>query len=278
MLQLSDLALALGWFFWGGFFLVQVVVLSRIKGAVGRFIGFLVVSAMFFGPMVPGWIKKRDFQDRQAQARAVFDERCKTAGEKIYKVVEQTDGVLLPKIRQRTGSASDPMTPEAAAWSENYDKGYIQDFLMFAEPNSRNRYGKSIVQTKTRFPGFDYVEVLNAASGTRSRYTWNPERFLREELSPSERAPRYAVDFEDLVDPSDRQHWVAGSKIKVVDTTDQSVMAELTYFMFDPGLGSRSGQRDPWAFAVGCPNYPFVARMHRHLADKALRSAQKVEK
>jgi len=278
MLQLSDLALALGWLFWGGFFLVQIVVLSRIKGAVGRAIGFIVVSAVFFGPMVPGWIKKREFQERQAKARAIFEERCKTAGEKIYKVVEQTDGILLPKIRQRTGGASDPMTPSAAAWNEYHGKAYIQDFLMFAEPNRRNRYGKSIVQTRTQFPGFDYVEVPDVASGTRSRYTWNPERFLKVEPSPAERPPRYAVDFEDLVDPVDRQHWVAGSKIRVIDTTDQSIMAELIYFMFEPGLGSKSGQREPWAFAVACPNFPYVATMHRHLADKVLRSAQKVEK
>lgn len=257
---------------------MQIVVLSRIKGAAGRFIGFLAVSAVFFGPMVPGWIKQQEFKGRQAKARSLFDERCKSAGERIFKTTAQTEGILLPKVRQRTGRASDPMTPEAAAWSENSGNGYIIDFLRFAEASSRNRYGKELVETRTRFPGFAYVEVPDPKSGTRVRYTWTPENFLQKAPSPSERPPRYAVDFEDIVDPSDRKHWIAGTRIKVVDTTDQSVMADLTYFKFEPGLGSRAGQRVPWAHAVSCRDFPFVARIGRHFADKVLRSDQKVEK
>ncbi len=100
-----------------------------------------------------------EFTQRQAKAKALFEERCKTAGEKIYKTVEDVDGVFLPRLRERTGRADDPMTPEAAAWSEHSGNGYIIGLLLFAEPANNNAYKKSFVESRTRFPGFKFVEV-----------------------------------------------------------------------------------------------------------------------
>ncbi|WP_374663699.1 hypothetical protein [Ramlibacter sp.] len=218
-----------------------------------------------------------EFQRRQAAARAVFDERCKTAGEKIYKTVEDVEGVYLPRVRERTGRADDPMTPEAAAWNEHSGNGYIIGLLLFAEPANNNPYRKSIVESRTRFPGFKFVEVSDKATGVRHRYTWTPEQRLQKIVSPAERPPRYAIEHEDIVNAEDRQSWVAGAKLKIVDTIDQSLLAELTYFKFESGLGSRSGHRDPWAFALACPNVPVIRPMHRYFADAVLRTNQKVQ-
>ena len=40
-------------------------------------------------------------QARLAKAEAMFQERCKTAGEKIYRTAEKVEGVLLMKIARR---------------------------------------------------------------------------------------------------------------------------------------------------------------------------------
>ena len=39
------------------------------------------------------------YKVRYAKAKALFDERCKTAGEKIYKTVGGVDGVFLTTVR-----------------------------------------------------------------------------------------------------------------------------------------------------------------------------------
>ena len=38
-------------------------------------------------------------QERLAKAEAMFQERCKTAGEKIYRTVENVEGIFLLKLR-----------------------------------------------------------------------------------------------------------------------------------------------------------------------------------
>jgi hypothetical protein len=43
-----------------------------------------------------------DYKERLATAQALFEERCKTAGEKIFKTVENVDGVLLMKVFKNT--------------------------------------------------------------------------------------------------------------------------------------------------------------------------------
>ena len=43
-----------------------------------------VVLAVFIGPMVPGVYRSIDYKLRYAKAKALFDERCKTAGERVY--------------------------------------------------------------------------------------------------------------------------------------------------------------------------------------------------
>jgi hypothetical protein len=63
------------------------------------------------------------------------------------------------------------------------------------------------------------------------------------------------VTWADISTREDRARWVAGGVIQVIDLSTQEVIAERKGFMWDYGMGSRSGGRSPWAFAkdVACP-------------------------
>lgn len=65
-------------------------------------------------------------------------------------------------------------------------------------------------------------------------------------------APRFGVNFEDVVDPNDRKYWVAASKVKVIDLQTHETLGELSRYVLEPGQGSLTGQRTPWLFASGC--------------------------
>lgn len=73
---------------------------------------------------------------------------------------------------------------------------------------------------------------------------------------------KYALDYEDLVDPADRALWIAGTKLKVLDKQTGEVIAELTKYVWDPGFGASTTGRWPWAHADGfgpsrnCPSVP----------------------
>jgi hypothetical protein len=55
----------------------------------------------------------------------------------------------------------------------------------------------------------------------------------------------------------ERQHWIAGSSLKVIDLLTNEVMAERIGYMVDRGQGNRSGGRAPWLLAANyaCPQF-----------------------
>lgn len=190
-----------------------------------------------------------DYKERYAKAKALFDDRCKTAGEKVNKTVENVEGILLLKVRQYSPN-EEQMAPGAAAAHEFFGDDYIRSFLWW-EREGNDKSSRALQQTPTAKPGYRYVEVVEPSSSKRYRYSLQPDgKLQRKEFSgPS---TRYAVTFEDLADPNDRQFWVAGSIVKVIDQNNNEVLAESTRYVLEPGQGSREGQRTPWLFAVGC--------------------------
>ena len=79
---------------------------------------------------------------------------------------------------------------------------------------------------------------------------------LKKELAPDP-APRYAVTYEDSLDPKERQYWIAGSTVKVIDTHTNTVMGEFTRYVYDYSLGFSDSGFYPWEQAdrkgLRCP-------------------------
>ena len=88
---------------------------------------------------------------------------------------------------------------------------------------------------------------------------------------------RYAVDFEDLVDPEDRDLWIAGTVIRMIDRQTGELLAEYAEYAFDPGMGSGAGGRSPWQYAgshgqTRCPRTEWMTHSHtRYIVDQVLK-------
>ena len=193
-------------------------------------------------------------KEKYQVAKAVFDEQCKKAGEKIYRTVDNVDGVMLLKVRGEEDDEvnrtpwdlfADPMWERAAIASvESSNGGYIETFLQNGE------------KTTGKYP---FIDVLNKDNSISRYLDYKGAGDINEERdgvikNPSDPA-RYAVTYENDVNPELRKHWVAGITIKIIDRQTDELLAEKTIFSFEPGLGSKATGRDPWinSHVENCP-------------------------
>ena len=170
----------------------------------------------------------------------MFNEQCKTAGEKIYRTVDNVEGIMLLKVPPKStvsvdAQNRDPMWDNAAL-QENEGIEFIGKFLGLYGGNGGSYY--------------KYVDVLQPNQSDIIRYTGHHSP-LKQSLNPRHPA-RYAVTFENNVDPKLRRHWVAGATIRVIDRKTNEIIAEKTIYAFEKGLGGTGGARMPWLFAILC--------------------------
>jgi hypothetical protein len=105
--------------------------------------------------------------------------------------------------------------------------------------------------------GLDFVEYSDEAG--RNAYILTLSKgAARPTKSQIDRVTsRFGVSWEDISTPEDRKYWVAGSRMRVIDLTDQSIVAERIGYLIEPSFGSGGGGRRPWLAARGprttCP-------------------------
>ena len=214
-------------FILAGFFLLLALIFP--KKAKGFFITACCIVVLFI-VVIPLWARlslkimeieerpiKEAAEKRYNEARAVFDEQCKKAGEKIYRTVDNVDGVMLLKVRKSKHlHQNDPMFEDAiTAAREEVELGYIGSFL----------YGWYALRNK----GYSFVDVLNE-DGSIKRYLdyKNYGSFMQDQdgvvINPDNPA-RYAVTYENNIEPELRKHWVAGTTIKIIDRQTDELLA-----------------------------------------------------
>lgn len=214
------------------------------------------VLALFIAPIAPEMYRTVEYRGKLARAQALFDERCKTAGEKIYKTVDNAEGILLLNIRQGeiTQNRSNPQWEGAALPSDATGLGYVESFLLWEKNDGRNHRGYLTSNSENAtVQGFQFVDVKQK-DGSLQRYRLKragSSELITEALTGQ--SARYAVGFTTSDYPEDRKHWVAGVTITVSDTKTGEILAKRTSYSLEPGLGSTAGGRSPWAFAVTCP-------------------------
>lgn len=221
------------------------------------------------------------FKARYDAAAARFEERCKEAGEKIVRTVDDVDGILILKMRisKDIGDGIKQLAPSAAFYHESTEDEYLTSFLWYEEQTAGQR-GR-LTTRRTDYPGYAYVDFVDSTDGQRYRYRLvrkslgdrpGESMFALQRAVASDPPPRYGVTFEDMVDASDRMHWIAGSIVKVVDLISNEELARHTRLAFDRGLGSRGGARTPWASPLYCPVIgPSYVSQTRHFVDRVLR-------
>ncbi|MBL8450517.1 MAG: hypothetical protein JNM32_11450 [Dechloromonas sp.] len=245
-----------------------------------------------------------DAKTRLQKAEALFQERCKTAGEFIHRTADNVEGLFLMKLRPNRINYQDQFAMDDPYGNDIGGDGYIINFL-----RGRNAKG-SLVDQGNSTNGYRYVEAVDPNDGKRYRYTGsmkivgrkdasapniqvelkrNPNydlnnyAFMLDRVHTTDQPLRYGVTYDDISTREDRDYWIAGSSLKVIDLKTQEVMAERIGYMMDRGQGNISGGRAPWLLAAfhACPAFPatpggqpFKMRQTRDFVEKVLHIKQ----
>lgn len=246
---------------------------------------YLVLSASMLGCTSPVHTQQTQAveirQKRLQVAEAMFQERCKNAGEKIYRTVENVEGIFLLKVRPRELNYSDQFAMTDPYGRDLGGDGFIESFI-------RGEY--QATHTGTSAPGspprtgYRYVEAVDAKDGKRYRYTGsvkivgkmdinapnvqinlkrNPHfdtniyAFVLDRIPAAGAPPRYGITYDDISTREEREYWIAGSALKVIDLQNNAVIAERIGYMMDREQGDTSGGRSPWLLAANhaCPTF-----------------------
>ena len=263
--------------FWGGVLFLLVIVWGVVykcsepgKAWRNNIIATVVVLggvlAWIFIPSADERRLNREAEIRRQnrlKSRAVFEELCKTAGEKIYRTADNVEGVTLLKVWDRESAHSEEKLWKYAGLPEQYGKdSYIEGFLkwrvkiitkgnekyddvLFSPEDQNHPY---ILQGR-----YSYVDVKQK-NGTFLRYTLgdNLNQNYRMISNFTKSPARYAVTFENPVVPEEREHWIAHTRATVIDLQDNTVMATKDWYSFESQQGY--GSYTMWITATICPN------------------------
>ncbi len=209
-------------------------------------------------------------RNRLKIAEAMFQERCKTAGEKIYRTVENVERIFLMKIRPERDNFSDQFALDDPYGRDFGGAAYIKSFLRgFFAANYRT---PEVPRPNTPpHLGYQYVEAIDPQDGKRYQYRGRIEepwkydksflkgysRFVIDKTLASDLSPQFGITYDDISTHEEREYWIAGSSLKVIDLKTNEIMAERIGYMIDPGQGNTSGGRSPWLLAAdhACPSF-----------------------
>lgn len=240
--------------------------MTKMKNIYIKIILNIIISSIFFGCTSKQNVK----QERSTAAATMFEKRCKVAGEFIHKTMADVDGVYLLKLRPEKINYSEQYTLDDPYGRDHAGEGYIRSFL-------RGAYKTEVTLPKIlplNFPphnAYEFVDVMDTSDGKRYRYTGRIEEpgltkkeylpgykiFIHAKSLTASPAPRYGVTYDDISTKEDRDYWIAGSSLKVIDLVKNEIIAERIGYFYDSSQGDASGGRSPWLWATSnaCPSF-----------------------
>jgi hypothetical protein len=248
-----------------------------------------IVLLAIAGIAISGYVQKKQeakaqteaSKERLQKAEALFAERCKTVGEKIHRTVEDVEGIYLLKLRPQGINRGAQFEMDDPYGRDLGGDGYIQSFTRgFFQANTK---GTPAPGSPPRI-GYLYVEAVDPVDGKRYRYTGgvkavgkkditapnvkleldrNPQydiniyAFVMDKVAAPGDPPRYGVTYDDISTREEREYWIAGSSLKVIDLQTNEVIAERVGYMVDRAQGNTGGGRAPWLLATNnaCPSF-----------------------
>ena len=191
-----------------------------------------------------------------------FKAYCQKAGVKINRVVEDVEGVYLMKVR--TGRNQN----NQYAMDDPYGDDAIGDRYIGTFLKGRDKNG-TFVDGAEDLPGYRFVEAIDPKDGKLYRFTAHIEwpgltdpsyakdyvRFVLEREPIAQRTARYGVTYDDISTKEDRDYWIAGSSLRVIDLDTNEVIAERIGYKMDYGQGPDGAARQGWTYARdnACP-------------------------
>ena len=223
-------------------------------------------------------------QKEYLESKAIFEERCKSAGEKIYQTVENVEGITLLNIPEDSPQSSynDPMWENAVFSWGGPEEEYVKEFLFWEirdddnspgflksvdpRPSARETqirlWGHPTNMSKHRkaYRGYRYTDVKQKNNRfLRYRFPDDKDRKDKDTLlvQPIEQPSRYALEYKPIVDPADRKHWIAGVTVNVYDLQANTLMATKTWYALNPSQG-HAYQTWEWSSVEACPDEKII--------------------
>ena len=236
-----------------------------------------------FGVLVIPWLHHVVFDNvipllrenrRWEQAREHMRQRCLTAGQFISRTVPDVEEIQLLNVREERQRSD----AQFALWdpygSEPAGEAYIGSFLddehgPRAAPDSRGiKPPRRYRAVFAKLPGeglkryrFAPREVALQESPEYQDPSYREAVERRAQLFSGQpviaSTARYGVRFKDISTREDRNDWIAGSSLQVVDLQTGEVIAERVGYLWDAGLGQSASGRSPWGMAAhwACPSF-----------------------
>lgn len=221
-------------------------------------------------------IKNQDFQLKLQAAQILFEERCKNAGEKNTKIIENVEGVMWMKWRTGDVNEGNQFKLDDPYGSDCSEDDCIKNLLRVSKGAHLNPE-----EAARHATGYKFIDSINPHNDQLYRYTgvmipastWTQEKletyyakqgrpidpssyiFAIEREKITESTARYGITWDDISTHEDRENWIAGGSLKIIDLSNNEVIAEKIGYMMDAGQGSGGGFRSPWfmAFRNACP-------------------------
>ena len=253
-----------------------IVAVKVPKSRRRKLIATSVVVCLFGYLPASGIVRTYVARNALAEATAHFEMRCKTAGEKVTRTVENVDGVVWMKWRDAAPNFDDQFKLDDPFGKDCGGEDCIAQLLRVTSGADLNPE-----EAQRHRTGYRFVESIDPRDGKTYRYSgaiklpasWTPEKIEEHRKATNAEVPsfsyrfqvdrvpisgysfHYGITWDDISTPEDRKRWIAGGSLKVVDMSNSDVIAERLGFMIDRGLGSTAGGRQPWSFAIdtACP-------------------------
>jgi hypothetical protein len=293
---------ALGLFYWAVIIGLAVVAYRWPKRRAVKFGASAAVLVLALTPTFNQYRAQSAAKARYQAAMAHFEMRCKSAGEKIVRTVENVEGVVWMKWRDKRD------------YRDDFDQFKLYDpfgrdctEVECVEQLLRVTSGaeKNPEEAARRRIGYQFVESVDPGDGKPYRYVgviklpdaWTPEKIAQHGKTTGKEVPsfsyrfhaqreplaalnvRYGITWDDISTREDREHWIAGGSLKVVDLKTNEVIAEQAGFLIDPGQGNTAGFRSPWGWArsysKACP--PLTSDHNTKFVFKVLQPSKQAE-
>ena len=218
-------------------------------------------------------------QKEYLESKAIFEERCQSAGEKIYQTVENVEGITLLTVPKESpqGARNDPMCEGAVFSLGEAEEEYVKEFLYWEirydnnsmidlktvdpRPSARETqirlwgHPTNMTEYQKAYRGYRYIDVKQKDKRfLRYRFPDDKDRKDIDTLlvQPIERPSRYALEYKPIVEPADRKHWIAGLTVNIYDLQTHTLMAAKTWYALNPSQG-HAYQTDEWSRLEYCP-------------------------
>jgi hypothetical protein len=274
----SGLLTTVNWLYW---VLAALVVWRAWRQPVTRrnkIASAALVSVLFLALPASRAYHFASYKWKYHQAKALFDERCKTAGEKIYKTVEGVEGVLLMNLRPDKVPVADQFARYDPYGYDGGGEDYIKSFLpgywrlCTGQNCPAQKQAFKFVEAKTDGGAIFRYTTVDKETGNQIAEGRVSGVRLNSKLEPESEA-MFGLQWEDISTDQDRQAWIAGGKITIYEMDSMTVVAERVGFLMDAGQGGTGGGRSPWSWArqytEACPT---VAEHNAVFARKVLKS------